>query len=239
MPDHDHHDWHSETYVAEWIQRYAKEDPHRLHRFRLMASLIPFPKDEAIVILDVGAGYAPLTKVMLEEFPKARIVAQDYSEPMLSHARKSLKRYGDRVTFVTSDLMSPTWAVNTGGPFHAIVTSLAIHNLRSPDRTRQLYREVMSLVRYGGCFLNVDLINAPSPELQRTYWTTMMALRGQSQDTPSTTEAEVEAPQRRSDDPPFAASVEEQVLWLRDAGFQSVDCFWKELGEALVGGFKR
>ena len=70
MPDHDHHDWHSETYVAEWIQRYAKEDPHRLHRFRLMASLIPFPKDEAIVILDVGAGYAPLTKVMLEEFPR-------------------------------------------------------------------------------------------------------------------------------------------------------------------------
>jgi hypothetical protein len=36
----------------------------------------------------------------------------------------------------------------------------------------------------------------------------------------------------------FAGTVEEQLAWLREAGFGPVDCFWKEFRLAIFGGFK-
>jgi len=32
--------------------------------------------------------------------------------------------------------------------------------------------------------------------------------------------------------------MQEQMGWLRDAGFSPVDCFWKEFRLAIFGGFK-
>jgi len=32
--------------------------------------------------------------------------------------------------------------------------------------------------------------------------------------------------------------LEEQLRFLREAGFSSVDCFWKRLGQTIVGGYK-
>ena len=32
--------------------------------------------------------------------------------------------------------------------------------------------------------------------------------------------------------------VDEQLTWLRDAGFAHVDCLWKKLGRALIVGYK-
>ncbi len=36
----------------------------------------------------------------------------------------------------------------------------------------------------------------------------------------------------------FPGTAEEQVIWLREAGFAPVDCFFKDLSIALVGGCK-
>ena len=37
-----------------------------------------------------------------------------------------------------------------------MVSSIAIHNVRSPDIIRAIYDETFSLVKPGGCFLNFD-----------------------------------------------------------------------------------
>jgi len=34
-------------------------------------------------------------------------------------------------------------------------------------------------------------------------------------------------------------SLKEQLKWLRDAGFENVQCFWDGGRRALVGGFRR
>ena len=36
-------------------------------------------------------------------------------------------------------------------------------------------------------------------------------------------------------DPP----IEEQMKWLRDAGFSDVQCFWQDTRRALFGGFRK
>jgi len=34
------------------------------------------------------------------------------------------------------------------------------------------------------------------------------------------------------------ASLEVQLDWLRDAGFDEADCFWKEMGRSVIVGFR-
>jgi hypothetical protein len=74
------------------------------------------------------------------------------------------------------------------------VSSIAIHNVRSPDIIRAIYGETFSLVKAGGCFLNFDRM------------------------TPS---------------------LEEQMKWLREAGYENVKSFWDSGRRALLGGFKK
>src|SRR5205814_2282525 len=91
------HDWHSGTYVQEWIGAYDEMD--RTATLRRIAYLIPFDPGDAIRVLDIGAGWGPVTSVVLETFPKARVTLHDFSQPMLDEARKRLTEYGDQVSF--------------------------------------------------------------------------------------------------------------------------------------------
>lgn len=87
MQRRDHHDWSSDTYVEEWVSRQRAEDSARAERFQLMCDLFPFPNDATVILLDVGAGYGPVSKFILDRYPHATCIAQDGSEPMLQRAR--------------------------------------------------------------------------------------------------------------------------------------------------------
>src|SRR5262245_36420318 len=82
-PRRDHHDWASETYVDEWVKRQQAEDPSRAERFQLMCDLFPFPRDAAVSILDIGAGYGPVSMFILDRYPRATRVRQHGCEPDL------------------------------------------------------------------------------------------------------------------------------------------------------------
>src|SRR5208282_307869 len=51
------HDWHSPSYVEEWIARDLKRDEERRTRLRKMLAVATFAPDAAIAVLDVGGGY--------------------------------------------------------------------------------------------------------------------------------------------------------------------------------------
>src|SRR5262245_27666222 len=103
MQRHDHHDWTSEAYVDEWVRRQQAEDSRRTERFQLMCDLFPFPNDAAVTIFDVGAGYGPVSRYVLERFPNATCIGQDGSEPMLNRARNFLVKYEERFVPYQSD----------------------------------------------------------------------------------------------------------------------------------------
>src|SRR5438093_11321998 len=86
-PRNDHHDWASETYVDEWVRRQQAEDPSRAERFQLICDLFPFSNDATVTILDVGAGYGPVSTFILDRYPHAICVAQDGPEPIRACTR--------------------------------------------------------------------------------------------------------------------------------------------------------
>ena len=152
----DHHDWTSQDYVLEWAERQDTREADRREVFQLIANTIPYEKNASIRILDVGAGYGALAQFLLAQFPKATAVCHDGSDEMAQLGRKRMAALKKRVKYVLSDLSKPGWSKKVDGPFDAVVSSIAIHNVRSHDIIRSIYGEIFSLVRPGGCFLNFD-----------------------------------------------------------------------------------
>ena len=159
--DHGHshgaHDWHSQTYVDQWIKRDESRDGERRPRIRQMIGLAKLPHDSSPAVLDVGAGYGFVSEEVLRAVPKARVTLQDYSDLMLARAREHLAKSAGQLTFVLADLTDPNWAARAGGPFDLIVSAIAIHNLRAMDRIAACYRGVAQLLRPGAPFLDYDL----------------------------------------------------------------------------------
>jgi ubiquinone/menaquinone biosynthesis C-methylase UbiE len=154
------HDWHSREYVDQWIESDVTRDDERRPVLRRMLSLAPFPQPAEIKVLDVGAGYGMLSEQVLSAFPRARVTALDYSEPMAEHARKRLA--GRAVTYVMGDLSDPSWSAKVGGPFDLAVSGLAVHNLEREPLIKACYRSIARVLRPGGLLLDYDLFGLVS-----------------------------------------------------------------------------
>jgi len=155
-----HHDWHSEQYVTDWIAHDTTRDAERRPRLQGMLEMAPFPRDAAIDVLDIGAGYGIVTEELLKRFPNARVTLQDYSQPMLAEARQRLTAHAAQLTYVTADLTEPNWPQRVGGPFDLVVSAIALHNLREPAKIFACYRAIRDLLRPEGRFLDYDLFFA-------------------------------------------------------------------------------
>ena len=189
-----HHDWNSPDYVSDWAERQDEREPGRQEPFRLMAETIPYDKKAAMKILDLGAGYGALTQFLLQHFSNATAVCQDGSEEMAKLGGERMDDLKGRFSYILCDFSKQGWSRKLKGPFEAIVSSIAIHNVRTPEIIQRIYKELFPLVKPGGCFLNFDRTSPP---------------------------------------------LEDQMEWLRDAGFKEVKCFWKGGSRALFGGFRK
>lgn len=249
------HDWHSDEYVQDWIDRQT--DREREVQLRRMIQLIPHDPDGPIRVLDIGGGNGLVTQAVFESFPKAQVVLHDYSEPMLAAAARSFASVGSAIAFARSDLMEPDWVEALDGQFDAVVSSIAIHNVRFPERVRDIYHETFPLVRPGGCFLNLDQLAVPGSLVGGAIrYARLMSRRFESHAATgrwrSLAEIEAEQPARRRerDSRPTPAPAEEQIAaqepatlvnqlrWLTEAGYAEVECFWREGNHAIIGGFR-
>jgi tRNA (cmo5U34)-methyltransferase len=241
MERRDHHDWASDTYVEAWVDRQQTADPERAERFQLMCDLFPFSPEATVTILDVGAGYGPVSKFLLDRFPNAICIAQDGSEPMLRRARQRLAGYGARCILAASDLFDPDWLPKPFGPFDAVVSVSCLHNLRNFQRISDIYRDIHMHLKPGGVFLNLDLVNAPTPALQQHYDRIVAAQRQRAGASYTDTAAVVRQPDEAPAPGPvyaFPANLDDHLTALSRAGFGDVDCFWKDLRRALFGGYR-
>jgi len=248
------HDWHSNGYVREWVD--AQRDDERAALARRMAHLIPSDPGSAIRVLDVGCGYGFVTRIVLEAFPSARVVLHDYSEPMLAEAERQLAAFRDALTFVRGDLMTD-WVESVQGEFDAVVSSIAIHNVRFPERIHAIYREIFQLVAPGGCFLNLDRIESPGSLISAAERHEQLMVRRQerfaetgrwhglaeveaeigSGRLPSAVGAQATGAADRiaSQEP---ATLANQLRWLAEAGFSEAECFWRDGRRALIGAYR-
>lgn len=165
----DRHDWNSEEYVLRWAEGQDQKEQARRAVFQLLADTIPYDKDASIKILDLGAGYGALTQFLLGRFPNATAVCQDGSKEMADLGLKRMEPIKKRISYALSDLSLPGWSAGLPGPFEAVVSSIAIHNVRKPEIIERIYQETFVLVKPRGCFLNFDRM-VPTLEDQMAWF---------------------------------------------------------------------
>jgi SAM-dependent methyltransferase len=179
----------------------------------LVEHLLP---EQLTRVLDLGTGDGHLLAAIGRRRPDAGGVGIDLSREMVDAARDRFAGV-EQVSFAVHDLIEPL--PEELGEFDLVVSALAIHHL--PDaRKRELYRETLGLLRPGGAFYNLDVVLAPTPELhdlsQRSF--------GFSDRDPDPSDQ--------------LAPLDDQLDWLKQVGFDHVDCHWKWLELALFGGTK-
>lgn len=197
------------------VQRYldrADEFPHRAEGEGVLLEHVP---RGARRILDLGTGDGRLLTLLQADRPEAVGVGLDFSELMLEAARR---RFADdeRVELVKHDLAEPLPAL---GRFDAVVSSMAIHHLEH-ERKRSLYGEVFDLLEPGGVFANFEHVASPTRRLHLAFF------------------AAIDEPIENEDPSDRLLDVEAQLGWLRELGFDDVDCYWKWLEMALLIGVK-
>jgi tRNA (cmo5U34)-methyltransferase len=160
----DHHDWSSRQYVSKWAEGQDQREVDREKIFSTIPRIISNNPQAALKILDLGAGYGALAQFLLNHFPKATAVCQDGSAEMAKLGRKRMDHLKERFQYVLCDFSKPGWSRKIKGSFDAVVSSIAIHNVRSPDIIRSIYKETFSLVKPGGWFLNFDRITPSQKE---------------------------------------------------------------------------
>ena len=108
---------------------------------------------------------------------------------------------------------------DSGGCFDAIFSCFAIHHLED-ERKRELYEVVFGLLEPDSVFCNLEHASSPTARLQERFLSAL-GLAPKEED-----------PSNRLLD------VETQLGWLQEIGFVDVDCRWKWLKLALLGGEK-
>ena len=190
---------------------------------------------------DLGCGDGALARIVLDAYPEAHATLVDFSEPMLREARKKLKPYGARSAIVFADLAVPAWvdAVEQRGPFELVVSGYAIHHL-ADERKRALYREVLRLLTPGGLFVNMDSVKSPTPRLESVFEELLIdsfhAYQTSIGSGKTREEVAVEYVRSPDRDEDILAPVEDQCIWLRQLGFEDVDCYFKLFELAVFGG---
>src|SRR5262245_41512461 len=155
-PHDHHHHWESADYVRSWIARDEGRRDKRGPIIERLVAAVPFPRDAAIEVLDVGGGSGVIAQAILDAFPRAVVTIQDFSPHMLENGRARLARHGNRVRTVLSDLRDPAWTKTAGGPFDLAVSGIAIHNLHEMAAIAACYEAVRSLLKERGAFLDYD-----------------------------------------------------------------------------------
>ncbi len=186
------------------------------HRTEGEAVLLDFILSSVNRILDLGTGDGRLLALIRIDRPATEGIALDFSPTMLDAARKRFDGT-DKVRIIDHNLDEPLPDL---GRFGAVVSSFAIHHC-SDQRKRALYSEIYRALSPGGVFLNLEHVKPASAELHLRF------LRGLG-----ISEAE-EDPSNK------LVSVDVQLQWLREIGFEDVDCHWKWLELALLGGSRK
>lgn len=209
----------------------------------VMISILKSRAEPIENFLDLGCGDGILGAAVLGEYPSSRGVLADFSESMLAQARVQLTEYASQLVFENLDYGNPAWIerMQAYGPFDAIVSGYSIHH--QPDaRKREIYAEIFSLLKPGGWFVNIEHI-APAAQLATDLFDNHLvegyyAIEQRNGGARTRAEMANVYLNRPDKDANKLLSVEVQCAWLRELGYQEVDCYFRIYELAVFAGRK-
>jgi len=216
---------------AEYDQNIEKYIPKYEEMQEVILETLPFEKDDPIKILELGIGTGNLAYKLLKRFPHAQLVGVDHNKEMLKLATQKLQSFSPRFALAEEDVGNISFESHQ---YNVVVSLLSIHHLTDPQK-RGLFKKVYLALKPKGIFINgdfvifeSDIVNIKSAEMEKEF----MLSRGVEEEGLLTSGGKVYA----EDDIP--ATVENQLKWLKKAGFDETGCVWRYFNYAICLGFR-
>jgi SAM-dependent methyltransferase len=235
----------TETDSRDFLDLAEVAVPGRQEQIEMLLQLIPATQGEDFQAVELACGEGVLAERLLDRFPRVRLAAFDGSDVMRETARRRLSRFSDRAQVREFELGTEDWLDSIRGSPRCVLSSLAIHHLTDEDK-RRLYSRIAERLEPGGALLVADVVLPDNPMVRRAIvdsWHRIAreqseALTG-SLDTYRRLAAEGWAPPETDEPEPgeMPARLYDHLVWLKEAGFKDVDCFWMRGGIAIYGGY--
>ena len=225
--------WKSDQHVATWTSAAQERERRYATPRRLLAELLPFTGDEPFTFLDLGAGTGAATRAILDRYPAATAILADFSPQMMAEGARALAPYEGRYRYVEFDLARGDWPAGIPASVPAVVTSLCVHHL-TDGRKQELFREICQHLEPGGWYLNFDPVSAGDPAVEAAWQRV-----NDQRDPAAAAKRANRTPQEQlhwENHVRYIIPLAPQVGYLRDAGFEAVDVYWKELEYVIYGG---
>jgi tRNA (cmo5U34)-methyltransferase len=226
--------WQSAEAVQAWATEAERQERSRRDHRRFMAVLLPFGEQDPLTFLDLGAGTGAASRTILDLHPRSTAVLADFSAEMMRAGEREMQRFSGRYRYVEFDMAAGgDWPAAIPAALDAVVTSMCVHHL--PDERKQgLFTEIFDHLIPGGWYLNYDPVRAGDPVVEATWQ------RVSDHDDP-------EAAARRRHRSPldqarwdnhvrYMIPLDQQLGYLRSAGFEGIDVYWKHLENVIYGG---
>ncbi len=233
--------WKKASLVESYLQRVRAGVPLAEAQIDVMMRIIEGRGVPVENFLDIGCGDGILAATILSEYPVARGVLVDFSTPMIQAALRNLKAYSHVLHFTTVDYSEPAWfdAISARGPFDVIVSGYSIHH--QPDaKKQQIYVDVFDLLEPGGVFVNMEHVASPTPWIEaihdEMFIDSLWAGQVGSENAKSRDQVAADYHSREDKAANRLTPVDQQCRWLRQIGFQDVDCYFKAFELAVFGG---
>jgi SAM-dependent methyltransferase len=201
--------WNLPEHALAYLEQ-ADAIPHRAEGEAALLEILP----RVNRVLDLGSGDGRLLTLVRLVHPHLHGIALDFSDAMIERLEKRFAN-DPRIEVLRHDLDAPLPV--TEMRFDAVVSSFAIHHLVHA-RKRSLYAEIFDRLEPGGVFCNLEHVASATASLHAAF----LERLGIVNEDPSNKLLDVET----------------QLLWLREIGFENVDCHWKWRELALLAGEK-
>jgi tRNA (cmo5U34)-methyltransferase len=234
--------WADDKFAQNYLDKADIYVVERRKMFWFVSSLFShfFQRREKIKLLELGCGDAALTEDLLKNNKGISATLLDGGESMLRKARERLKQF-QNTTFIQAtfqDLLGGKVELET---YDFCVSSMAVHHL-DMDEKASLFHHIASWLNPEGHFVDVDVVLAPSKELEEWYFAIWRDWLGYKM---SQYNIQNEVPEdliRRYQDPSSMNrpdTLGKQLRALQSAGFVDVDCYYKDGIFVVFGGRKQ
>ena len=225
--------WKSKEGAQYWAAKSDEREQKRAAQWQFMGELLPFGEQDAFTFLDLGAGTGAAARGLLDLYPRSTAILTDFSPQMMGEGEREMQPFAGRFQYLEFDMSTSNWPAAIPAMVDAVVTSMCIHHL--PDhRKHGLFAEIFEHLAPGGWYINYDPVSSTDPVVEAT-WTRV----NDRHDPEAAGKRLHRTPQEQSryeNHVRYVIPLDQQLDYLRSAGFQGVDVYWKHLENVIYGG---
>lgn len=228
--------WNSEEVVQYWTATADERERKRSAQWQFLGELLPFDEQDAFTFLDLGAGTGAAARAILGLYPLSVAILTDFSSQMIGEGERQLAPFAGRFEYVEFDMSTGDWPAAIPTALDAVVTSMCIHHL--PDHRKQgLFAEIFDHLAPGGWYLNYDPVSSADPVVEATW--ERVNDRADPEAASKRLHRTPEDKSRYENHVRFIIPLDQQLDYLRSAGFQGIDVYWKHLENVIYGGCRQ